>query len=99
MIDQEYRKRLLIERIQTQRERVGQEIKLFKESGPVATILILWRALDSVWHAVGPGVAVLGGGLSGFSRRGRLFGLDLALLLPLLLQLVNSILRRRKGSR
>ena len=95
MNEQEYRKQLLVQQIQYQREHTIREFTLLKESSPIAAVLSLLRTIDGAWHALSPGVTALTTGVSG---RGKFFGLNFAIILPVLVQIVSSLLGRKKRS-
>jgi hypothetical protein len=94
--EQEYRKQLLVQQIQSHRERMTMEVELLKESNPMTPVFRFVRALTGVWNAVSPGVAALTGGSS---ARGKFPGLGLSFVLPGLVQIVASLLSRKRQRR
>lgn len=96
MTEQEYRKQLLVQQIQSHRERMILEVEFLKESNPVTPVFHFVRALMGVWGAVSPRVKALTGGSS---VRGKSAGFGLSSVLPGLIKLVASFLRHKKGSR
>ncbi len=96
MTEQEYRKQLLVQQIQSHRERMILEVEFLKEANPVTPVFHIVRALIGVWDAVSPRVVALTGGSS---DRGKSSGFGLSSVLPGLIKLVASFLRHKKASR
>ena len=90
MNEQEYRKQLLVQQIQSHRERMILEVEFLKEANPLTPVFHIVRALIGVWDAVSPRVKALTGGSA---DRGNSSRLGLFSVLPGLIKLVASFLR------
>lgn len=93
MNEKEYRKQLILQQIQSNRERLTLEVEFLKEANPMTPVLDFARTLVAVWNAVSPKAAALTGGSSAW---GKAFGLGLSIVLPGLFRVAGSLFGGKK---
>jgi hypothetical protein len=91
--EQGYRKQLLVQQIQSHRERMGLEIERLKEANPITPMLQVARGAAGLWDAVSPAVSAL---TSGSSALGKTAGIGLSVVLPGLIRIIAAIFGRKK---
>ena len=94
MKEQQYRKQLLVQQIDSHRGLLRLELERVKDLNPVQPFIDLGHQVLNV-----AGLIRSGGRGGGSSANARSWKLDLGVIIPFVIQLATSLLKRRKKGR